>query len=215
MKASHAYIGLGLIALALVALFLSSSESLPEGEPERAVVAGHGSTAAVERTVYRRSRADEIAEAEATAARVEQLKGVEAKKKQRDEAAEKMQTLRARMQLSRHAAWQALVESHQKEFEDLKMAAAQAPDQRVPCSICGAQGVLDLCVLCDHTGQCPNCRGTGKVFDEICPACSGRGKCFLCSGSGKMPCPFCQSSSLTKEVITPGTPNPPADFPLD
>lgn len=212
---------LPLLAIALVCglfvvLFTNRDPSPSEEEAFAAPApAGAESGPATAPTVYRRSRADMAAEAQAKAARVEQLAALEAKKRQRAEVPEKTLKIRSQMQLSRHSAWQAVVEAHQKEFEALKVAAAQAPDQRVPCSICGAQGVLDLCVLCDHTGKCPNCRGTGKVFDEVCPACSGRGKCFLCSGSGKMPCPFCQSSSQTKEVITPTTPNPPADFPLD
>ena len=152
---------------------------------------------------------------EKTAARVQELEKMEANKRQRDLAAEKTRQSRADIQRFRHRAWMEVIQTYQPEFETLRAAAAQSPEKKVPCAICGAKGILDLCVVCDHTGKCPSCKGTGKVVGGVCPTCVGSGKCFLCRGSGKMDCPFCQSSPLTKEVITPTTPDPPRDFPLD
>jgi len=108
-----------------------------------------------------------------------------------------------------------VIETYQPEFEILRAAARQSPARKVPCAICSAKGVLDLCVVCDRTGECPTCHGTGKYYDGICPTCVGSGKCFVCFGSGKMPCPFCQSLPLMKEVITTETPDPPRDIPIN
>jgi len=150
-----------------------------------------------------------------TLERLKELEKMEKVKRQRDLAAEKTRQSRADIQRFRHRAWMEVIETYQPEFEILRAAAANSPSKKVPCAICGARGILDLCVVCDHTGKCPTCKGTGKADDGgVCPTCLGSGKCFLCRGSGKMDCPFCQSSPLMKEVITPATPDPLRDFPL-
>ena len=151
---------------------------------------------------------------EQTIARVKELEEMTLKKRQRDQAAEKTPKARAHVQFSKHSAWTKVILTNRQKFEALRAEAAGSPLKRVPCTICDAKGVLQLCVVCDHTGKCPTCRGTGEFFDEVCPTCVGTGKCFLCFGSGKMPCPFCQSSPLMKEVITPDTPDPPNDLPI-
>ncbi len=149
-------------------------------------------------------------------ARVKELEKMELAKRQRDQAAEKTPMARARMQLYYQRAWTEVIRANRQKFEALREEAAQSPDKMVPCTICDAKGVLDLCVVCDHTGKCPTCHGTGRTaFDEVCPTCQGSGKCFLCFGAGKMPCPFCQSLPLRKEVITPATPDPAAEIPIN
>lgn len=147
-------------------------------------------------------------------ARVNELKKMEFAKLQEAQAAEKTREAREKLQLLKGPAWRKVILDNMKKFEALRVEAARAPDNRVPCTICDAKGVLPDCVICDHSGQCPTCQGSGRFFDEVCPTCQKNGKCFLCSGSGKMPCPFCQSSSLTMEVITPDTPTPSGDIPI-
>lgn len=139
-----------------------------------------------------------------------ELEKMALEKRQRGQAAEKTHDARARLQADKHRAWTEVIQANRQKFEALRKEAAQSPHKMVPCTICDAKGVLDLCVVCDHTSKCPTCRGTGKVFDEVCPTCMGSGKCFLCSGSGKMPCPFCLDG-----VITPETPDPPTEIPID
>jgi hypothetical protein len=155
------------------------------------------------------------ARADRTLPRVQELERMELAKRQRDEAAAKMHQARAEVQLYRHNAWTKVIQDNYPQFQALREQAAQSSDKKVPCSICNARGVLDLCVVCDHTGKCPTCHGTGKVLEGVCPTCVGTGKCFLCLGLGKMPCPFCQSLPNAREVITPRTPDPPADFPIE
>jgi DnaJ-class molecular chaperone len=152
---------------------------------------------------------------EQTLAHVKELEKMALEKRRRDQAAEKMHEARAKLQFYKHREWTEVIQTHRKTFEALRQEAAQSPNKKVPCTICDAKGILDLCVVCDHTGKCPTCRGTGKVFGDTCPTCLGSGKCFLCFGSGKMPCPFSQALPLLKEVITPATPDPPTDLPID
>ncbi len=152
---------------------------------------------------------------EQVSARVKELERMAEDKRQRDHAAEKTHDSRKKLQFNRHRAWLEVVQANRQTFEDLRREAAHSQDKLVPCTICDAKGVVDLCVVCEHTGKCPTCRGTGKDFGEVCPTCQGSGKCFLCFGAGKMPCPFCQSLPLRKEVITPDTPDPVAEIPID
>jgi hypothetical protein len=148
--------------------------------------------------------------------RVQELQKMALEKRQRDEAAVNTHQARTEVQLRRHSAWVKLLQDNWAEFETLRQQAAQSPDKKVPCSICNGRSVLDLCVVCDHTGKCPTCGGSGKVLERVCSTCVGTGKCFLCSGSGKMPCPFCESPGTKEEgKITAHAPDPPADLPIN
>jgi hypothetical protein len=147
-------------------------------------------------------------------ARTKELEKMESDLRQEQAAALKTREARIRLQLLKSPEWRKVVEQNMEKFEALRVEAAKSPEKIVPCTICDAQGVLHACVICDRSGKCPTCRGSGKFFEEVCPTCQRGGKCFLCSGSGKMPCPFCQSSSLAMESITPTTPAPPAEIPI-
>jgi len=148
--------------------------------------------------------------------RVKELERMASEKRQRDEAAKKTHEYRVQVQIYKGAAWKGVLLTNRQKFEALRAQAAQSPDQKVPCAICDGKGVLDPCVVCDRTGKCPTCEGTGKVFDEVCPTCVGTGKCFLCFGLGKMPCPFCLSPDGKEEgAITAGAPDPPMDLPIN
>jgi hypothetical protein len=209
MRLSHP-LTIGLLCGLAILLFASwlSSDRAPES-PMAAVPAALPSPSATSQREVR------LLERQDTITRVNELQKMEEAKRQRDEAAARTREFRARVQLAKHSAWQEVIEAHRKEFETLRAESSQAPDRIVPCSICDAKGVLDLCVVCDHTGKCPTCHGSGKYVDAVCPTCHGNGKCFLCIGTGNMPCPFSQSLTLIKEVITPATPEPPADLPID
>lgn len=193
-------------------ILLVASRFLPDGSPE--IPAAPVAAAATPAAVISRNEFAEV-ERQETIERVKELEKMELAKRQREEAAEKTRQLRAQLQLAKRSAWRQVIEAHRKEFEGLRAASAQAPDQILRCSICDGQGVLDLCVLCEHTGKCPSCHGTGKYWDGICPTCLGTGKCFLCIGTGKMPCPFSQSLPRIKEVITPDTPDPSDEIPIN
>lgn len=199
----------GLMATLVARRFLS--ESAPDSPSERVpAVPAPVAKASPSNEAILRGKPDEN-----TVARVKELEKMELLRSQREQAAEKMHEARAKLQFYKHRDWTEVIQAHRQEFKALREAAVQWPLKKIPCTICDAKGVLDLCVVCEHTGKCPTCRGTGKNFDEICAACSGSGKCFLCSGSGKMPCPFCQSSPLWMELITAGTPDPAAEIPID
>lgn len=154
-------------------------------------------------------------QSEQTISRVKELEKMELDKRRRDLAAEKSHKSRVEVAVYKGEGWRKVLLTNREKFEALRKAAGEAPDKMVPCTICDGKGVLDTCVVCDHTGKCPTCKGTGEVGEDVCPTCVGTGKCFLCVGSGKMPCPYCQSSPIRKEVITPGTPDPPAEIPVE
>ena len=54
---------------------------------------------------------------------------------------------------------------------------------------------MGQCKGCKGTGNCPKCRGNGKIYDGIlgaaltsgktCPKCKGSCNCTVCKGSGK------------------------------
>lgn len=152
---------------------------------------------------------------EQTSERVKELEKMALNKKQRDQVAENTVRARKHLQFYGYIAWRKFIDAQMPVFEELRKQAALSPDKYVPCTICDAKGILELCVVCDHTGKCPTCRGKGRDVDGPCPVCLGNGKCFLCFGSGKMPCPFCQSQLLRREVITADTPKPPNEIPIN
>lgn len=51
---------------------------------------------------------------------------------------------------------------------------------------------LDRCNICNGTGNCQNCRGTGQIPHQgdyrQCTSCApwGSGNCWGCHGSGKL-----------------------------
>jgi hypothetical protein len=214
MRLFH-YLTIGLLGGLIILLVANwfSSDTAPESPA--AAATGATVSAATQPASVTSQRAILEAERQETIARVEKLEKMEVAKQQRERAAAKTPEFRARLQLAKRSAWQEVVEAHRKEFEALRAESAQAPDKYVRCTICDGKGVLDLCVLCENTGKCPTCHGTGKYLDEVCPTCQGSGKCFLCLGSGKMPCPFSQSLTRMKEVIAPDTPDPAVDFPIN
>ena len=218
MKRTLQILAIGLFGGLMVVLVVRPvvPESEP-GSPAKPVVAVTDPTSTTSDEVLSHVKPGEapaLINDEGAHARVKELEKMELARRQRDEASEKTRQARAQLQFFKSRAYAEVVQANRQTFEALRKEAAQAPDKTVPCTICDAKGVLDLCVVCDHTGKCPTCRGTGKHLGGFCPTCVGTGKCFLCFGAGKMPCPFCQSLLLRKEVITPDTPDPPAEIPL-
>jgi hypothetical protein len=118
---------------------------------------------------------------------------------------------RGMLQLRTEDAWSSFINEHRPAFHDLRREAARSTAGTVSCTICGARGVLDFCVVCGDTGKCPTCNGTGALRDgSICPTCEGNGKCFHCHGSGKMACPFCDDG-----LVYARQPLPPNVIPID
>ena len=101
-----------------------------------------------------------------------------------------------------------LVRTNMATFLAMKKAAGLRTRREVTCEICGGDQWLDLCVVCDRTGKCPTCKGTGgQLFDpdKPCPTCEGRKKCFLCAGRKKMKCNFCEAGKVSTVAQPPRT----------
>lgn len=213
MKRALPIVAICVVCAAIIGLFISNSgtgvgpDDVEESKSE-SVERMVAQRTAIEPGAFRPRSADDME-------RIKELEKMEVAKRNEAHAAEKTFEARTKLQVLHGPAWRAIVAENMEKFEALRAEAAKSPDKRVPCSICDARGVLEVCVICDRSGKCPTCQGTGTVINEVCPTCQKGGKCFLCSGSGKMPCPFCQSSSLSMEAITPTTPVPSSDIPID
>jgi hypothetical protein len=130
--------------------------------------------------------------------------------RQRGEAMAQTEAFRTHLQLDTAAAWSRFINAHLPTFQALRRQALQSPFGRIQCTICNGRGQMDFCLLCNSTGKCPTCQGTGRLNNnDICPTCLGNGKCFHCFGTGKMPCPFCDDG-----IITAQTPTPPNLMPI-
>ncbi len=164
--------------------------------------------------VTKQAGSNEIAYEEQTRAHVDELEKMADARQLRDQAAQKTEEARTAARLLKRDIWAEVIKTNWQTFQALRQEAARSPDKKVPCTICNAKGVVNFCVVCDHTGKCPTCDGTGKIYGDVCPACLGNSKCFHCFGSGKMPCPFCQSLP-DKEVITVNTPPPSNQIPIN
>ena len=138
------------------------------------------------------------------------LASLEAKRDQRDEASSHVYEARRQLQLSRAEAWSAVLSTNSQTFAVLRHRAEESSDGNAHCTICDGRGILGYCVLCENSGKCPSCKGTGKELrGEICPTCMGVGKCYLCSGTGRMPCLYCDDGTLSRKG-----PLPPSSLPL-
>ena len=111
---------------------------------------------------------------------------------------------------TRASAWSAIVATNWPAYQALREQAAAAPSKMVHCTICEGRGLMSYCVVCEHSGKCIACKGTGLTpFGQVCPTCRGSGKCYLCFGTGKMPCLFCDDG----DVYAKG-PFPPQNMPM-
>lgn len=182
----------------------SSADKAPAVPEETAPNAGEALSDVAQPSQNREEANPEISKLEKMA-RARQL---------RDEAAKKTDGARSALLMNRQPAWRKAVEDRRRLFEELRRNAKQSPNKQVPCTICDTKGILDFCVICDHSGKCPDCKGIGKNEAWVCPTCQGTGNCFYCNGLKKMPCPFCQSHSYKREVITTETPDPPNEIPF-
>ena len=78
----------------------------------------------------------------------------------------------------------------------------------IECETCNGTGYLEEdCTICEGTGKCINCSGTGTVTtttideesgeetqnEETCPECNGTGLCASCEGLGKARCSTCDA----------------------
>jgi hypothetical protein len=140
----------------------------------------------------------------ANQARSQELNRMEQARARRSKAAELTQPVRAQLRVAHQNAWAAIISSNQQTYSKLLYEAAHSKTGRVPCTICAGTGDLDSCILCQGTGKCPTCGGTGKVeHDDCCPTCLGTGKCYLCAGKGKMTCPFCDDGVISAKGTPP------------
>jgi len=131
---------------------------------------------------------------------------LEVERSKRQRAGAKMEESRKELQFAASSAWIAVLTNHWQEFKALRQKAAVSPHGRTPCTLCDGTGHMDFCVVCQNSGTCPTCDGTGKAkHDEYCPTCLGKAKCYFCLGSKGMTCPFCDDGTVdVKGPMPPG-----------
>src|SRR5258706_4617521 len=145
-----------------------------------------------------------------TQARIAQLARMEAARLARDQLALSGTEARRNLQAAKSAAWTSLIAKNWQLFEALRKLAAFSPEGEAACTICDGLGSMNFCLLCEHSGKCVACQGSGKTpRGQDCPACRGSGKCYLCFGSGNMLCPFCDDGFISSKG-----PPPPAEMPV-
>ncbi len=132
-----------------------------------------------------------------TEARIRQLEAMAQRRARVKTATSRTLDYRRQAQAEAVAAWTQVLETNHAKYLKLKAEAQQAPEGKVPCTLCDGFSYMP-CVLCKHhDGKCIICNGTGRLIGrELCPACLGSGKCYLCNGSGKMLCPFCNDAMI-------------------
>ena len=54
--------------------------------------------------------------------------------------------------------------------------------------------VLSCGILREHPNFCPKCQGMGQVH-KPCFVCNSTGRCHLCNGSGFIKCPYCTNGA--------------------
>ncbi len=73
----------------------------------------------------------------------------------------------------RHWCLRKLLEDFKREARSQQTRAPTSQLEQIPC------------VLCEGTGHCFYCGGTGFVSQVSCEKCGGTGRCAMCSGLGK------------------------------
>jgi CheY-like chemotaxis protein len=166
--------------------------------------------AARQRAAYQRQTEERVA-ALASLANQQRLRA-ELEEKQRDKILD--------LQRARALAWSTILATNWPAYLALKQQAAASSSKTAPCTICDGRGLMTFCVLCDHSGKCIQCGGSGRTFGDPCPACRGTGKCYLCFGTGKMPCLFCDDGTVylkgpapRAQMPIPAIANPPQPQP--
>jgi hypothetical protein len=181
--------------------------AVPAPGPTNEIAAVHIETAAAADAGFREQRAYESS----TQNRIEQLSSLEQARERRAQAAKLSHEVRERLLMIHQKTWATVISTNRETFAKLRYAAAHSVTGQSQCTICDGKGVLDYCILCQNTGKCPTCKGTGKLeHDDLCPTCLGTGKCYLCFGNGKMTCPFCDDG-----IVSAKGPPPPQFMPLN
>jgi CheY-like chemotaxis protein len=137
-------------------------------------------------------------------ANLAKLKPEVAKLGERELAEARKYQVREQQQLARQPFWSKVLSTNWLAYKKLHTEALSSAAGAVPCTICNGRGQLDDCILCDGTGKCPTCGGTGYLASgELCPSCLGSKHCYLCSGTGKMTCPFCDDGMVYAKADPP------------
>jgi CheY-like chemotaxis protein len=125
------------------------------------------------------------------------LAKLETEQRLRSQLEDKQRESLLELQRTRGVAWSAVLTTNWPAYEALRQQAAASPAKTAPCTLCNGRGLMAFCVVCEHSGKCVQCKGTGRgSFGERCPACRGSGKCYLCFGTGKMACLFCDDGII-------------------
>jgi CheY-like chemotaxis protein len=195
-----AFVGCWLAYLLLSARGIPN-QALPRHDPPaEAPESAQAATTNSEPAVYEQVNREPMTELEKIAAARQQRQQFEARTRE----------VRTQLQMARAGAWADFLGTNWQAYQGLRKLAANSPDKKTACTICDGNGTLNFCFLCEHSGKCVTCKGTGRnAFKEPCPTCGGTGKCFLCFGSGRMPCLFCDDGVLYLNL-----PPPPNQMPL-
>jgi hypothetical protein len=171
-----------------------------------------GWTGRLRRTVSQETaRQEAAAYAQAVQAHIQELGRLEYEQNKRARALAQTEASRKSLQLYKQTHWSHVISTNWDAYLALRQKAQATPTGETPCTLCQGNWYMRYCILCDSTGKCPTCGGTGKTGnDDYCPTCVGTGKCFRCAGSGKMGCPFCNDG-----MIEARGPSPPTRMPTN
>jgi len=128
----------------------------------------------------------------------------EANMQLRERAGSKMYEVREQLQLARQPYWTKVLSTNWPAYKKIHAEAVASPSHTAHCTICDGRGKMDFCVMCNGTGKCQTCGGTGRAADgSPCPNCLGRKSCYLCEGTGRMACPFCDDGDVYAKMAAP------------
>jgi len=128
----------------------------------------------------------------------------EANAQLRARAGTKTFEVREQLQLARQPYWTKVLSTNWSVYKKLHAEAVGSEDHIARCTICDGRGKMDFCIMCNGTGKCQTCGGTGRAADgSPCPNCLGSKSCYLCEGTGRMACPFCDDGDIYAKLAPP------------
>jgi CheY-like chemotaxis protein len=138
------------------------------------------------------------------AATLAKLGAEESNARMRAQAGSKTYEVREQLQLARQPYWTKVLSTNWAVYQKLHAEAVGSDKHTARCTICDGRGKLDFCVMCNGSGKCQTCGGTGRAADGgLCPDCLGSKTCYLCDGSGRMACPFCDDGEIYAKLPAP------------
>jgi hypothetical protein len=143
-------------------------------------------------------------------ARVEELAKIEEARQTHERTLEAGQKALLGLQRQRNEQWSSFIHTNWPAYQALRQSANDATNHTAHCTLCDGGGTFRFCILCEGSGVCPACQGSGKSADGApCPVCFAKGTCSLCLGTRHMPCPFCDDGTVYASLAAP-----PASLPV-